>query len=87
MVALAYLYHCCLTNDRTTFHMICLLIGYNCVVFTSIMALMKTEQVGIGNSIRNLCKPHFNLINKKETQTCVNWLIRYIIQDVGLKYL
>ena len=84
---MAYLYHCCLTNDRTTFHMICLLIGYNCVVFTSIMALMKTKQVGIGNSIRDLCKPHFNLINKREAQTCVNWLIRYIIQDVGLKYL
>ena len=87
MVALANLYHCCLTNDRTTFHISCFLIGYNCVVFISIMALMKTKQVGIGNSIRNLCKPHFNLINKKATQTCVNWLIRYIIQDVGLKYL
>ena len=51
------------------------------------MPLIKTNQVGIRNSIRNLCEPHFNLINKKETQTCVNWLIRYIIQDVGLKYL
>ena len=59
-------------------------IGSNCVVFHFYYALsrhlvMKTEQVGIGNSIR--------IYVSHVTQTSVNWLIRYIMQGVGLKYI
>ena len=46
---------------------------------------METKQVGIGNSIR-IYVSHVLLL-KEEPKTCANWLIRYIKQDVGLKYL
>ena len=78
----------------TDFHMICLgmlfFIGSNYVVFHFYYALsrqivMNTKQVGIGNSIR-IYVSHV-LSTKTGPQTCVNWLIRYIMQDVGLKYL
>ena len=46
---------------------------------------MKTKQVGIGNSIR-IYVSHV-LSTKTGTQTCVDWLIRYFMQDVGLKYI
>ena len=42
---------------------------------------MKTKQVGIGNSKR------IYVSHVLSTKTGVNWLIRYIMQDVGLKYL
>ena len=47
--------------------------------------VMKTNQVGIRNSIR-IYVSHV-LSTKTGTQICVNWVIRYIMQDVGLKYL
>ena len=47
--------------------------------------VIKTKQVGIGNSIR-ICVSHV-FSTKTGLQTCVNWLIRYIMQDVGLKNL
>ena len=77
----------------TDFHMILrfivFLIGSNCVVFhfyfsLSTQLVMKTKQVGIGNSIR-IYVSHI-LSTKIGTQTCVNWVIRYLMQDVGLKY-
>ena len=63
------------------------LIGSNCVVFHFYFALsrqpvMKTNQVGTGNSIR-MYVSHV-LSTKTGTQTCVNLVIRYIMQDVGL---
>ena len=42
---------------------------------------METKQVGIRNSIR------IYVSHVLSTKTGVNWLIRYIMQDVGLKYL
>ena len=42
--------------------------------------------MGIVNSIRIHVLSHV-LSKKAGTQTCVDWLIRYIMQDVGLKYL
>ena len=46
---------------------------------------MKTKQLGIGNSIRVYVS---NVLStKRGTQTCVNWLIIYIMQEVGLKYI
>ena len=47
--------------------------------------VMETKQVGIGNSIRIYASHGLSI--KKGTQTCANWLIRYIMHDVGLKYL
>ena len=51
MVALAYLCHCCLTNDRTAFShalpkFIIFLIGYNCVVFTSVLYALNENKTG-----------------------------------------
>ena len=40
--------------------------------------------MGIGNSIRIYVSHVLSI--KEGTQTCANWLIRYIMQDVGLKY-
>ena len=75
--------------------MICLsllpfLICSNCVVFHFNHALSRqlgteTKQAGIGNSIR-INVSHVLSI-KEGTQTCANWLIRYIMQNVGLKYI
>ena len=51
---------------------------------------MKTKQVDINNSIRIYVLTPF-LINKNWNTNIikkyVNWLIRYIMQDVGLKHL
>ena len=47
--------------------------------------VMKIKQVGIRNSIR-IYVIHV-LSTKTGIQTCVNWLIRCIMQDVRLKYL
>ena len=93
MVTLANLSHCCLAYDRFSHDLprfIVFFIGSNCVVFHFCYALsrqlvMKTKQVGIGNSIR-IYVSHV-LSTKTGPQTCVNWRIRYIMQDVGLKYL
>ena len=92
MVALAKLCHCCLTYDIISHDLpqfIVFLIGSYYVVFHFYNALARqlviTKQLGIGNSIR-IYVSHV-LSTKTGTQTCVNWLIRYIMQDVGLKYL
>ena len=78
----------------TDFHMICLgLLSFLLVLIVwlfndyalSRQLVMKTKQMGIGNSIR-MYVSHV-LSTKTGPQTCVNWLIRYIMQDVGLKYL
>ena len=47
--------------------------------------VMETRQVGIGNSIRIYVSHVLSI--KEGTRTCANWLIRNIMQDVGLKYL